>query len=81
MDNAENIFGRVFERLQKDILNEKNGDYVNENDGLVYCGVCHSPKQQISNIGGGLRKIPKNCICREKELEKERQHWKESCRI
>lgn len=28
MDNAENIFGRVFERLQKDILNEKNGDYV-----------------------------------------------------
>ena len=77
MDNAENIFGRVFERLQKDILNEKNGDYVNENDGLVYCGVCHSPKQQISNIGGGLRKIPKNCICREKELEKERQHWKE----
>ena len=47
MDNTENIFGRVFERLQKDILNEKNGDYVNENDGLVYCGVCHSPKQQI----------------------------------
>ena len=77
MDNTENIFGRVFERLEKGILNEKNGDYVNENDGLVYCGVCHGPKQQLKDIGGNLRKIPKNCICREKELEKERQQWKE----
>lgn len=77
MDNTKNIFGRVFERLEKGILNEKNGDYVNENDGLVYCGVCHGPKQQLKDIGGNLRKIPKNCICREKELEKERQQWKE----
>lgn len=75
MDNTENIFGRVLERLEKGVLNEKNGDY--ENDGLVYCGLCHSTKQQLKDIGGSLRKIPKNCICREKELEKERQQWKE----
>lgn len=30
MDSVGNIFGGVFERLQKDILNEKNGDYINE---------------------------------------------------
>ena len=77
MDSTENIFGRVFERLEKGILNEKNGDYVNENDGFAYCGVCHNPKQQLKDIGWNLRKIPKNCICREKELEKERQQWKE----
>ena len=75
MDSTENIFGRVFERLEKGVLNEKNGDY--EKDGLIYCGLCHSPKQQFKDIGGTLRKIPKNCICREKELEKERQQWKE----
>ena len=73
MDSTENIFGRVFKCLEKGVLNEKNGDYVNENDGLVYCGVCHSPKQQLKDIGGNLRKIPKNCICREKE----KQCWKE----
>ena len=75
MDSTENIFGRVFERLEKGVLNEKNGDY--EKKGLIYCGLCHSPKQQFKDIGGTLRKIPKNCICREKELEKERQQWKE----
>ena len=77
MQSTRNIFTRVFDKMEKDALNEKNGDYVNENDGLVYCGVCHSPKQRLKDIGGNLRKIPKNCICREKELEKERQQWKE----
>ena len=77
MGSTENIFGRVLERLEKGVLNEKNGDYVNEKDGLVYWGLCHSAKQQLKDIGGSLRKIPKNCICREKELEKEKQHWKE----
>ena len=32
MDSVGNIFEGVFERLEKDILNEKNGDYINEND-------------------------------------------------
>ena len=40
MGSTENIFGRVLERLEKGVLNEKNGDYVNEKDGLVYCGLC-----------------------------------------
>jgi len=60
MQSTRNIFTRVFDKMEKDALNEKNGDYVNENDGLVYCGVCHSPKQQLKDIGGNLRKIPKN---------------------
>ena len=48
MDNTENIFGRVLERLEKGVLNEKNGDYEKEtHDGCSASG-CF--------VTGGLRR-------------------------
>ena len=62
--------------MEKGTFNEENGDYISEKDGLIYCGLCHTPKQQLSEVGGSSRKIPKNCACRQKEIDKERQRWK-----
>ena len=76
MESTRNIFTRVFEKMEKGTFNEKNGDYISEKDGLIYCGLCHTPKQQLSEVGGSSRKIPKNCACRQKEIDKERQRWK-----
>ena len=73
MEHVGNIFERVFDNLEKDTLNEENGDYINEKDGLIYCGLCQTPKQKLSEVGGSLRKVPKNCTCREKEIQKERE--------
>lgn len=77
MESTRNIFTRVFEKMEKGTFNEENGDYISEKDGLIYCGLCHTPKQQISEIGGSSRKIPKNCACRQKEIDKERHKWQE----
>ena len=77
METTRELFDKVFENMEKNMLNEENGDYVNSEDGLVYCGKCHTAKQQMANVGGVLRKIPKNCDCRSKEMEKERKEMEE----
>jgi len=77
METTRELFDKVFENMEKNMLNEENGDYVNSEDGLVYCGKCHTAKQQMANVGGVLRKIPKNCDCRSKEIEQERKEMAE----
>ncbi|CAL7867225.1 Putative replicative DNA helicase [Fusobacterium necrophorum subsp. funduliforme] len=76
MDGTRNIFSRIFDKLEKDTLKKEHGDYIREEDGLIYCGLCHTAKQEWSVVCGELRKIPKDCSCREKELEKERKERK-----
>lgn len=73
MDTVGNILGRAFERLEEDILSEESKDYTNEVDGLVYCGLCNTPKQQIVEMCGEKRKVPKNCTCKQKKMEKEQK--------
>ena len=77
METTRELFDKVFENMEKNMLNEENGDYVSDEDGLVYCGKCHTAKQQMAKIGGILRKIPKNCDCRSKEIEQERKEKEE----
>ena len=77
METTRDFLNNVFQNMEKNIINEENGDYVNKGDGLVYCGKCKTAKQQEANIGGTLRKIPKNCDCRNKELEKQRKDMEE----
>ena len=77
METTREVFDKVFENMEKNMLNEENGDYVNSEDGLVYCGKCHTAKQQMANVGGVSRKIPKNCDCRSKEIEQERKKMEE----
>lgn len=77
METTRKFFDKVFENMEKNILNEENGDYISDEYGLVYCGKCHTAKQQMANIGGALRKIPKNCDCRSNEIEHERKEMEE----
>ncbi len=67
MEQVNNIFGRAFDNMNKNVLNKENGDY--KKDGLIYCGHCKTAKQQIKNIAGQDRIIPLTCDCRKKELE------------
>ena len=51
METTRELFDKVFENMEKNMLNEENGDYVNSEDGLVYCGKCQTAKQQMANVG------------------------------
>lgn len=48
-----------------------------EKAGLIYCGLYHPAKEQISIMSGISRKAVKNHACGEKEkLNKESDRWK-----
>lgn len=53
----------------------QNGDYINEADGFLYCGKCHTPKQCKITTFGTERILPCTCECMQKEqaLEKQRR--------
>lgn len=49
------------------------GDYIGE-DGLLYCGTCHTPKQCVVDLFGQSRKMPCSCQCRiQADTERVRQ--------
>ncbi len=50
----------------------ENSDYTGE-DGLLYCGICHTPKEAYFTDGKtlfGRDRHPSECECRRKEREK-----------
>lgn len=50
--------------------NSQQGDFVND-DGLLICGKCFTPKQYEIEMLGRLRKVPVMCDCRKVEVEAE----------
>ena len=44
----------------------KEGDYIGD-DGLLYCGVCNTPKQCLLELYGKPRKMPCACNCKKRE--------------
>jgi DNA replication protein DnaC len=72
------------ENIIKGITNEvkaEDGDYIGE-DGLLYCGKCHTKKQVRLTLPNG-RVVTPHCICKcEKErLDKEEQEQKDRERL
>ena len=51
-------------------------DYIGE-DGLLYCGKCHEPKEAYFDPGKdmvfGMKKHPRECECRRKKRKEEEQ--------
>lgn len=45
-------------------------------DGKLYCGKCHTPKQTIINIDGEDRVLPIVCKCERERFEAEEQRYK-----
>lgn len=54
----------------------KPGDYINDDDGLIYCGKCHTPKQCRVEIFGKVQTVYCICKCRSDQLEAERAEQK-----
>ena len=53
-------------------------DYVNESDGFLYCGICHTPKERFTeNIGKHFIK----CKCELDAIKRENQEIAESERL
>ena len=62
----------VFDLTLKNAQNTQthdSTDYINPDDGLVYCGKCHTPKQARMEVFGEPRTVPITCQCRQRELE------------
>ncbi len=52
--------------------NRAEGDYINEADGLLYCGKCHTPKQARVSFhidGNQKRAVPIACQCENQAAE------------
>lgn len=80
-DEKLTAFGEVIERIAKNAEANQvsdESDYINPEDGLLYCGKCHTPKQcrikLPTNLGGG-REItpPVLCKCEQEERDREEQ--------
>lgn len=82
MDSVEGILAGVIPETDS-IL--ESSDYIGD-DGLVYCGKCHTKKQSIVNIkselfgiGNGDMKVPCKCKCQLEadKKSKEREEYEE----
>lgn len=61
------------ERLAAISNRVEEGDYINDEDGLLYCGNCHTKKQTRINLLGEERTPFCMCKCKAEQAEKERQ--------
>lgn len=55
-------------------------DYINPDDGLRYCGKCHTPKEAVFENGfsfNGINKHPTECRCAAKRRQEEEVKEKE----
>lgn len=57
-------------------------DYINESDGLLYCGNCHTPKRMYIDFQGEQVLVPKACKCYEERMaEMKRKEEQEKRRL
>ena len=75
----DNILARTFENISQ-AVSEANptddDDY--EQDGLLYCGKCHTQKQTRIEILGKILTPPCSCKCVMDRIEKERREQEEA---
>ena len=58
-------------------------DYINPEDGLLYCGKCHTPKQKYFENGlsiGSIKTHPIPCRCAAEEQERREARQREALR-
>ena len=65
--------GTIFENVIDDIADKvpgkdkAEGDYYSEEDGLMYCGKCHTRKQAKVKVLGEERVVPIICKCQQEK--------------
>ena len=50
----------------------KEGEYLGD-DGLLYCGKCHTPVQCRKELFGKMRILPCTCRCRQEEMRRQKE--------
>jgi DNA replication protein DnaC len=50
----------------------KEGEYLGD-DGLLYCGKCHTPVQCRKELFGKMRILPCACRCRQEEMRRQKE--------
>ena len=58
--------GNVFQRVQL-----RDGEYIHEGNGLVYCSNCHTPRQNRLEVNGALYEPRCMCKCQTEEYERQ----------
>ena len=79
----ENMIGGLEQRAAEAIKPEQ-GDYIGEEDGLLYCGKCNTPKQTRVEIFGRVRTPMCLCKCEAEKrarAEEERKRIEREARI
>ena len=72
MKNRQNAIRQAWQDIAARVPGQarQNGDYIGDED-LLYCGVCHRPKQCWVDFMGTLRKMPVVCQCEKDRLAAE----------
>ena len=65
-------FNQIVEATQRNVRMEE-GDYINPDDGLLYCGKCNTRKQTRINIQGKDYQMLCNCKCASEAYEKRKE--------
>lgn len=58
-----------------------DGDYINEDDGLLYCGKCHTRKQSRIEIFGAIRTPFCDCKCETERKQNEENAKKKAEKV
>lgn len=79
-ETAGNVMRGILSRAT--IETEKSGDYIG-NDGLLYCGKCHTKKERFATFPAGLlgpneieKKVTCICKCKQEEMEEQKRQEK-----
>lgn len=75
MDEIANVFSKLSQSVKNAHLHN-DSDYINPDDGLLYCGVCHTPKQCRVPFRGNMYVQFCICSCEAKRIEAEREAFK-----
>lgn len=77
MSNRETV-AKILDSIPQPDFKMEEGDYIGE-DGLIYCGSCHTPKQTVKKVPPGLygdtdtKVFACLCKCGSKKLEEEKK--------
>ena len=76
--NIDPILSAIIDNA--DTVNSAEDDYINPDDGLKYCGKCHTPKEEFfaeKHRFNGIDRHPTDCKCAAEEKERREAEMRE----
>lgn len=79
MNQYEKMINEIAQQAEQNIKC-KDGDFINE-DGLLICGKCRTPKQYRLDMFGYPKTVMCLCKCEQEKRDAEERAWKEKQRL